>query len=256
MARFKDYDRSQGLFLTVNLEEQLFPGTFEWTLDYLIDKMDMSFFEKNYNNDETGAKAYPPDVLLKIIIYSYSLGIVSSRPIEKACRTNIILKALAKDAEPDHDTIATFISKNNEAVSDLFTQVVMQCGELGLITGEMFAIDGCKLPSNASKEWSGKLEDLRKKKADLQKLAARIIKQHRELDKSESAKKKQRPFKKTMGDDRERRERHIERVEKKLERISKFLETAQPRKGAGGAEIKSNITDNESAFIMGPHGYI
>ena len=49
MARFKEYDRSQGLFLTVNLEEQLIPGTFEWTLDYLIDKMDMSLFEKNYN---------------------------------------------------------------------------------------------------------------------------------------------------------------------------------------------------------------
>jgi hypothetical protein len=55
MARFKDYDRSQGLFLTVNLEEQLLPGTFEWTLDYLIDKMDMSLFEKNYINDETRA---------------------------------------------------------------------------------------------------------------------------------------------------------------------------------------------------------
>jgi hypothetical protein len=36
MAKFKEYDRSQGLFLTVNLEEQLLPGTFEWTLDYLI----------------------------------------------------------------------------------------------------------------------------------------------------------------------------------------------------------------------------
>ena len=70
MARFKEYDRSQGLFLTVTLEEQLIPGTFEWTLDYLIDKMDMSLFEKNYNNDEMGAKAYPPNVLLKIIIYS------------------------------------------------------------------------------------------------------------------------------------------------------------------------------------------
>ena len=153
MARFKEYDKSQGLFLTVNLEEQLLPGTFEWTLDYLIDKMDMSLFEKRYNNDEMGAKAYPPNALLEVIIYSYSLGIISSRKIEKACRTNINLKALAKDAEPDHDTIATFISRNNEAVSDLFTQVVLQCGELELITGEMFAIDGCKLPSNADKEW-------------------------------------------------------------------------------------------------------
>ena len=50
--------------------------------------------------------------------------------------------------EPDHDTIAAFISTNSEAVNDLFVQILLQCQELDLITGEMFAIDGCKLPSN------------------------------------------------------------------------------------------------------------
>jgi transposase len=59
------------------------------------------------------------------------------------CKENIIVKALAEDCEPDHDTIATFISSNNEAVGNLFTQIVFQCSQLGLIKGEMFAIDGC-----------------------------------------------------------------------------------------------------------------
>ena len=110
MARFKSCDTSQGLFLTVNLSEQLLPGTFEWTLDYLVDRMDMSLFEQNYHNDEMGAAAYPPKALLKVIMYCYSLGIISSRPIERACRNNIILKSLSGDKEPDHATIATFIS--------------------------------------------------------------------------------------------------------------------------------------------------
>jgi transposase len=88
MPRLKDYDRSQGLFLTVNLEEQLLPGTFEWALDYLIDRMDLSLFVESYHNDEMGARAYSPKILLKTIMYCYSLGIVSSCPIEKACRTN------------------------------------------------------------------------------------------------------------------------------------------------------------------------
>jgi len=52
MARFKHTDKSQGMFLTVNLGEQLLPGTFEWTLDYLIDRTDLSLFEQNYHNDE------------------------------------------------------------------------------------------------------------------------------------------------------------------------------------------------------------
>ena len=152
MARLKETDNAQGLFIAVNLREQLLPDTFEWTIDYLINKMDLSLFEKKYNNDEKGAAAYPPRVLLKVILYCYSKGIITSRRIEHACRENIIVKALAEDTEPDHSTIAAFISKNDEAVKDLFAQIVTQCAQLNLITREMFAIDGCKLPSNASKE--------------------------------------------------------------------------------------------------------
>ena len=105
MARFKYTDNSQGLIITVNLKEQLLPDTLEWTIDYLIDKTDLSLFEENYHNDNKGAAAYSPRVLLKAILYCYSRGIISSRKIEKACRDNIIVKALAEDSEPDHDTI-------------------------------------------------------------------------------------------------------------------------------------------------------
>jgi transposase len=164
MARLKETEKGQGLFLTVNLEEQILHGTFEWTMRYIIDRTDMSLFESRYNNDEKGAAAYSPGILLKIIFYCYSCGILTSRKMEKACRENIITKALAENSEPDHATIAAFISTNQEAVKDLFTQVLFKCSELKLITGEMFANDGCKLPSNASKEWSGKIEDLKKKR--------------------------------------------------------------------------------------------
>ena len=84
MARFKNDDNSQGLFLTVNLSEQLPVGTFEWTLNHLIDRTDLSLFERNYHNDKKGAAAYPPKALLKVILYCYSNGILSSRRIERA----------------------------------------------------------------------------------------------------------------------------------------------------------------------------
>src|SRR5215510_6003514 len=102
MPKFKYSDSSQGQFIQINLKEQLLPDTFEWTINYLIDKMDLSSFDKNYHNDELGAAAYSPKVLLKIIIYCYSRGILSSRKIENACIDNIIVKALAEDFEPDH----------------------------------------------------------------------------------------------------------------------------------------------------------
>jgi transposase len=242
--------------MTVNLNEQLLPDTFEWTIDYLIDQTDLSLFELRYHNDDRGATAYSPRILLKIILYCYSRGIITSRKIEKACRDNITVKALAQDYEPDHDTIATFISTNDEAVQDLFAQIVLQCAELNLITGEMFAVDGCKLPSNASKEWSGKLADLKKKRDKLKEYIRRIILRHRELDKDEKSKKIQRPYKNALGDGGERRRRSVERLEKKLKKLNVFLKNAEPRMGLSGGEVESNITDNESARIKGPHGYI
>jgi transposase len=62
----------------------------------------MSLFEEKYKNDAKGAAAYPPKVLLKIVLFCYSRGIITSRKIEAACRENIVVKALAENCEPDH----------------------------------------------------------------------------------------------------------------------------------------------------------
>jgi len=256
MPRFKYTDYSQNQFISINLKEQLIPGSFEWTINYLINKIDMSIFDENYNNDNKGAAAYPPEILLKVILYCYSKGIISSRKIEEACITNIITKSLADDYEPDHATIAAFISTNSIAIKDLFTQILLQCHKLKLITGEMFAIDGCKLPSNASKEWSGTITDLTKKRNKLEKYIERVILRHKELDKDENAKRKLKTYKNTMGDDNERNQKSIQRLEKKLRKLNIFLANAKPKIGISGSEIQSNITDNESAKIKSPHGYI
>jgi transposase len=218
--------------------------------------MDISFFEQNYNNDDAGAAAYSPRVLLKIILYCYSRGILTSRRMEEACRSNIITKALAEDSEPDHATIAAFVSSHHKEIDDLFTQVVLQCSALDLITGEMFAGDGNKLPSDASKEWSGTIEELIKKRDKLKAYIQRMTAAHIELDKDKESKALLDSFRKTMGDDKERRAKSIERLEKKLEKMNRFLESAKPKEGACGEEVQSNITDNESALIKSPHGYI
>jgi hypothetical protein len=98
--------------------------------------------------------------------------------------------------------------------------------------------------------------DLKKKKAGLEKLLARIMRQHKELDRSAEAKGIQEPFRKTLGEDKERHERHVKRIKAKLEKIDRFLSGAEPKIGPSGQEVQSNITDNESARIKGPHGYI
>ena len=90
MPRYKPTDFHQITMIPVDFSSQLSPGTFEYTLDYLVEhKLDLSPFDCRYNNDKTGATAYDPRILLKVILMAYSRGITSSRDIEQLCRENI-----------------------------------------------------------------------------------------------------------------------------------------------------------------------
>jgi transposase len=155
MVRYKNLDTSQGLFLAVSFEEQLIPGFFDLILKYLIERFDLSAFDAAFHNDHKGAPTYPPMVMLTIIFSCYSRGSITSRPLAYACKTNSRVQALARDAQTDLDTIAHLISSQAEAVKEIFAQTLLKWYALGLIGGELFAINGCKLLSNAAKEWSG-----------------------------------------------------------------------------------------------------
>ena len=249
MARYKhtDAEGGQGMFLTVNLKGQLPPGTFEHMLNGLIgNQIDASMFGMNYKNDGTGAKAMPPAALIKLIIYGYSKGKKSSRGLWELAGNNIIAKALTADMEVHWTTIAKFISSNNEKFQEVFAKVLVYCVELGLVGGETFAIDGCRLPSNASMEMSGTEEELKEKLKMYRRMAEKHVAKHRELDEREQ---------KDEEEERHylKRQKHLKR---QIEKIGAFLETMEQKEGKRGKEIKSNVTDNESAMIRSSAGFL
>ena len=123
-------------------------------------RIDTSIFDRRYNNDETGREAYDPKILLKVVLLGYSRGLISSRQIERACKENVTFMAIACGQQPDHSTIAAFVSSMRGEILPLFRDVLLVCEQEGLLGGTFFALDGCKLPSNASREWTGTIGDL------------------------------------------------------------------------------------------------
>lgn len=246
MPRFKEYDYGQMKLLPVSFERQILPGTFEHSLTYLVEhELDLGIFDHRYANDESGRPAYDPAILLKIVLLAYSRGITSSRKIAAMCEQNVLFMAVSADSRPHFTTIADFVSSCPEEIGELFRQVVLICDELGLIGREMFAIDGCKLPSNASKEWSGSRADLEKKRIKIDRAVRRIMKKHRESDNKER-------------DDghREREKQQLKTLRKASRKIRNFLAESEEKLGASGKEIQSNITDNESVKMKTSHGVI
>ena len=246
MARYKHIDTSPR-FLAVDLQRQLLPGTFEHALNYLLDhKLDLSSFDERFCNDVTGATAYPPAMLLKVILFAYSQGIISSRDIERACREHVTFIALSGDSQPHFTTLAGFVSTLGDDIARIFTQILFICDKQGLIGREMFAIDGVKLPGNASKARSGTRADFKRQADKLEAAAKVMLERHREED--------QRAIEPDL---RTKEIKRIASLERDAEQIRKWLaDNPADRKGSKGAIRKSNRTDNESAKMATSKGVI
>lgn len=249
MPNFKHYDYNQQTMVVISFEDQIQPGTFEHALHHLLsDRLDLSVFYSKYNNTHGGRVAYDPAILLKIILFAYSKGITSSREIQWCCENNIIFKALSCDTVPHFTTIASFVSSYPDALEALFEQIVLVCDEEGLIGKELFAIDGCKMSSDASKEWSGTFKELQEKRKKIRKELRRCIREHQKIDRRRKGEKERAV----------RLEQSIETLDKAFDKIDRFLANNEPRMGKGNRpkEVKSNITDNESAKMLTSKGTI
>ena len=209
----------------------------------------MSIFDGKYRNDETGRAAYDPKILLKVVLLAYSRGLISSRKIEQACRENVVFIALACGQQPDHSTIAAFVSSMKDEILPLFRDVLLVCEEMNLLGGTMFALDGCKLPSNASKEWSGTFPELHKKKQKIEAKVAQLLAEQIQTDRGQD----EPPGPRASGPNRQQQ---VEKLQKKAELIETWLAENQPKQGAAGREKQSNITDNDSANMMTSHGAV
>lgn len=113
MARYKHVDLSPRL-LPVDLDAQLVPVSFAHALQHLVDSLDLSAFETRYRNNDIGAPAHSPSILLKAVLLVYSRGFISSCAIERACRDNALFIAITGDAKPHFTTIAHFVSRSRE----------------------------------------------------------------------------------------------------------------------------------------------
>lgn len=245
MAHFKLVDRSPR-FLPIVLESQLIPGSFEHALDILVDtEIDLSRLALRFRNDETGAPAYDPAVMLKIVLLAYSRGVISSRRIERLCRENVLFMAISGDSAPQFSTIATFVRELGEEASAIFTRVLLTCDRQGLIGRQMFAIDGVKLPSNADKQRSGTHAELLHEAERMEKAVTKMVKAHCARDAAKQA-----------PDDAAKERGRVERLQAEARRIREFLATHEERRSGKGAIRKSNVTDNDSAKMATSKGVI
>ena len=187
-----------------------------------------------------------PQCLFKVVLFAYAQGIVGSRPIARACARQVTFIALCGATQPHFTTIAHFVSTRGDDIATVFGAVLAICQRQGLIGGELFAIDGVKLPSNASKHKSGTRADFERQAAKLEATARTLLAQHQTADGQA-----------VETDDAKRTALKVERLHRDAEQLREWLD-ANPddRRGASGKVVKSNRTDNQRAKMATEKGVI
>ncbi|WP_221937567.1 transposase [Arthrobacter sp. KBS0703] len=121
-----------------------------WLVIEVVETLDVSAFEASRRRGGVGAAGYDPRMLLGLLVYAYCRGVRSSRQVERLCHTDIAFKVACAGDVPDHATIARFRAVSGEAFAGLFAQVLLIAARAGLARFGTIAIDGTKIPANAS----------------------------------------------------------------------------------------------------------
>jgi transposase len=149
---FRSYDMNQQLLLPPDLRQWLAADHLALYLSDVVESLNLSDILNAYEEgDGRGRPPYHPVLMVKLLLYGYCTGRMSSRKIEQATHDDVAFRVLACNQQPDHDSIAAFRKRHLAALAKLFVQILELCQRAGLVKLGHVAIDGTKIKANASK---------------------------------------------------------------------------------------------------------
>ena len=149
---FRSDDLNQSLLMPLSLHDWLPENHLARFVADLVETLDLSAFYRSYEaKDGRGQAAYSPVLMVRLLVYGYCTGVVSSRQIEKRTHEDVAFRYLSADTHPDHSTFNEFRKRHLEALAGLFLQALRLCRKAGLVKLGHVAVDGTKLQANASK---------------------------------------------------------------------------------------------------------
>jgi len=280
MKRFKAYDTHQSYLLPPSPQEWLPKDHLAHFIDNVVDQLDLSEVFASYEGTK-GQPPYHPQMMVKVWLYGYCVGIRSSRKLERALHEDVGFRLLSGNQQPDHWTLSEFRRRHLAALSNLFEQTVRLAQQAKLVKLGQVAIDGTKLKANASKHKAMSYRRMEKEEKRLREEIRQYFEDVEATDQEEQERygmkrgdelpdhlktEKQRleVIRQAMAElEEEARRKAAAEQEKRREKAAKEGRTYQPRKDPDDAvpspKAQRNFTDPDSrimknadkAFIQG-----
>ena len=185
---FRTCDLDQPFLLPPSLQDWLPENHLARFIAELVPGLDLSKIYGHYGRrDGRGKAAYHPVMMVRVLLYGYCVGVMSSRRIERASHDDIAFRYLCADQHPDHDTISEFRRLHLPVLAQLFTQVLQLCDKAGLVKLGHVAIDGSKFQANASKHKAMSYNRMEEKEKQLRAEVEKLLAQAEATDAAEDA---------------------------------------------------------------------
>jgi transposase len=149
---FRPYDPDQALLMAPVLQDWVPEGDLAHFVSDLVDSgtLDLRAIYDSYE-EERGFPPYDPRLMVKLLLYGYAGGVLSSRKLERTTYRDVAARMLCADQHPGYRSIARFRARHLQALSELFVQALRLCKRAELVGLGSLALDGTKLRANASR---------------------------------------------------------------------------------------------------------
>lgn len=184
---FRRFSPEQDFLFPPSLDEWLADDHLaRFIADLVDDHLDLDPFYRAYES-RRGGPPYDPRLMVRILLYGYTIGIRSSRGIEKACTDVVAFRWLAANQAPDFRAVGRFRKRHLSALAGLFLDALKLCQAAGMVSLGQVALDGTKLYANASRRKAMSYARLTDKEKILAHEISGLMAEAERIDKAEDA---------------------------------------------------------------------
>ena len=259
---YRAYLPEQDLLLPPSLRDWLPENHLAHFVSDVVDQLDLNAIEAVYEKEERGQPPYHPRMMTKILLYSYSVGVYSSRRMQKKLVEDVGFRMLAAGNEPDFRTISDFRKLHLPALQGLFDQMLQIALQAGTMKLGRVVLDGSKFKANASKHKAmsyGRMEEDEKR---LQAEVKRLLEEAEKTDAEEDARYGRERSGDELPAELARRETRVEKIHQAKRALEERAREQAKSKGEPEAKAKPkakmqyNFTDPESRIMKGADGFV
>jgi len=215
----------------------------------LFEQIDTSAVEANYSH--IGQNAYPPKLMVSLLIYAYSRGVYSSREIEKRSNEDLSFMFIAEMNCPNFRVLSDFRKDNAVFFHDCFKQTVKLAIELKLASLGHISLDGSKFKANSSKHKAMSYKNLKEQEEKLTTEIDQLIAKANRCDEEENQAYQEKTGNE-IPEDLKHKEGRLEKIKEAKAALEKREEGLNPGKEI---EDKKQISFADTdARIMGKKG--